>query len=336
MASRNVSENPGKAVTGASQFQEILLASVDLEDQAFVFAPDPEFGQLVPSLEEVGLLAPPWLRARADGRWQVVAGLKRLLAARHLGWERLAARTLSPETPDSYCLLIAVYDNSFSRGFNLREQAHLAVRLLEHWDRQTVVSAFLPRLGLPPSAAFLSRLKALAGLEPVFLRLAEEGRLSLAAGAALAAWTPEERAAALAFLENLWLSQSKQEQFLEEVTLLARREGGSPGSILTRSELQEIIRTPSLNRQEKTAAVRGLLGRWVSPRYAAAREAFQSALHRLGLDRHPRLRLTPPPVFEGPDFQLEIKFQDLPELQELLTEMARLAETREFSALTRL
>jgi hypothetical protein len=59
-------------------------------------------------------------------------------------------------------------------------------------------------------------------------------------------------------------------------------------------------------------------------------------LGRLGLKGHPRVRLQPPPVFEGPDFHLEIKFRDPPELQGLLAEIARLSAQEEFSDLTRL
>jgi ParB family chromosome partitioning protein len=325
---------PGSPPASAS-CREIPLAAVDLEDHPFVLSPAGDGRGLVGSLQEVGLLAPPWLRLKDGGRWQVVAGLKRLLAAAHLGWPQVYARTLPTGTPDSYCLLIALYDNAFSRGFNLREQAVLALRLLRHWDRPTVAAKFLPCLGLPPSATHLARLLALASLETPWQELAAEGRLALTAGARLAGWTPEDRAAAWPFLEELWLSQSKQEKFLEEVAQLARREEVSPGAVLGRREFQESLRDPALNPQERTERVRRLLERRVYPLLSAAREAYQSALGRLGLAGHPRVRLQPPPAFEGPDFHLEIKFRDLPELEELLQEIARLAQQEEFSDLTR-
>ena len=317
-----------------NDFQEIPLAAVDLEDRTFVISPAPDFSRLLPSIREVGLLAPPWLRLRADGQWQTVAGFKRLWAAAHLGWKRVLARTLPAGAPDSHCLLLALYDNAFTRGFNLGEQAILAGRLLEHWDRATVAARFLPYLGLPPSPAFLSRLEALATLEPAFQELAARGRLALTAGAALARWTPADRAAARPFLEQLWLSQSKQERFLEAVALVARREAVSPGAVLARQEMQQLLVEPSLNPQERTEAVRRQLDGWVYPRLSAARQAYQAALGRLGLAGHPRVRLKPPPAFEGPDFHLEIKFRDAPELQELLAEIARLTQQEEFSTLT--
>ena len=338
MADRS-SDHPGPSgvpLAGPAPCREVPLAAVDLEDHTFVTFRAPDLSRLVISMREVGLLAPPWLRSKGRRRWQVVAGAKRLWAAAHLGWERVLARTLPAGAPDSHCLLLALYDNAFTRGFNLWEQAILAGRLLEHWDRATVAARFLPHLGLPPAPAFLSRLEALATLEPPFQELAARGRLALTAGAALARWTPEDRAAARPFLEQLWLSQSKQERFLEAVALLGRREAVSPGAVLARREMQQLLVEPSLNPQERTEAVRRQLDGWVYPRLSAARQAYESALGRLGLAGHPRVRLQPPPAFEGPDFHLEIKFRDAPELQELLADITRLTQQEEFSTLTRL
>jgi ParB-like chromosome segregation protein Spo0J len=316
--------------------REISLAAVDLEDHTFVISPAPDLSRLLGSMRQVGLLAPPWVRPKGRSQWQVVTGAKRLGAAAHLGWDRVLVRTLPAGTLDSHCLLLALYDNAFTRGFNLWEQAILAVRLLDHWDRATVVARFLPYLGLPPAPAFLARLEALATLEPPFQELAARGRLALTAGAALARWTPADRAAARPFLEQLWLSQSKQERFLEEVATLARREAVSPGAVLARRAMMQILAEPSLNPQERTAAVRRQLEGWVYPRLSAARKAYEAALGRLGLAGHPRVRLRPPPAFEGPDFHLEIRFRDGPELQELLADIARLTQQEEFSTLTRI
>ena len=317
-------------------FREIPLAAVDLEDHTFVVAGGSDLTRLLASMQEVGLLNPPWLRARADGRWQVVAGGKRLMAAAQLGWQAISARTLPTSVPESRCLLVALYDNAFSRGFNLREQAFMARRLLDHWDRATVAAKFLPYLGLPPAAAQLDRLLQVSALEPPFLELCARGRLALTAAASLAGWPPADQAAALPFLAELPFSQSKQEQFLEDVGLLARREGVAPREILARPPLRKFLEAPDLNPVARAEAVRRLLKLWVNPRLSAALAAFQEILGRLGLKGHPRVLLSPPPALEGPDFRLELKFQDAPELQRLLDEIARLSRQEDFAALTRL
>ncbi|MBM4274213.1 MAG: hypothetical protein FJ134_07115 [Deltaproteobacteria bacterium] len=311
-------------------FQEVPLASIDLDDHPFHVLPSHDFSPLLPSLREVGLLAPPWLRLRAAGGWQVIAGLKRLRAAAQLGWEKIPAWTLPPDTPDSHGLLIYLYDNAYTRGFNLAEQAVLASRLLVYWDRQEVAARFLPILGLPPAPAYLDKLLKLAGLEEPFKNLAAQGRLALTPGAHLARWEEADRAAALPFLELLPWTQSQQEELLEAVELLARREGTPIREILSGPELEQHL-SPSLGPPpERSRNLRRLLHLRLSPRLAAAQGAFQAALARLGLRNHPRVRLEPPPAFEGADFRLEIKFRDAAELNQLMGELAQLAHREEF------
>jgi len=317
------------------KFQEIPLTAVDLKDHTFVIFPLQNLDRLMASLKEVGLLSPPWVRRLPGGeRWQAVTGGKRLAAVAALGWERLPAITLPAATPDSRCLLINLYDNACSRGFNLREQAHLASRLLNYWDRRTVVADFLPLLGLPSSPHLLEKLMAVSSLEAPLQAMASQGRLSLEAGALLARWDPRDRTALLPFLAEFPLTHSKQKEFLEGLDLLAWREAANPGDILGRPEFQKILGDKQDTAQERAAALRSLLQGCLSPRLMAAGQAFARALQRLGLSRHPRLNLKPPPAFEGPDFHLEIKFKDAPELDKLLKELARLVPKEEFTELT--
>jgi ParB family chromosome partitioning protein len=317
-----------------SLIQEIPVFSVDLDDHPFAASVTAETAPLVDSIETVGLLSPPWLRRKADGRWQVVAGRKRLRAAVSLGWETVTAHTLPAETPDSQCLLIALHDNALTRSFTPLEQAFYARKLLVFWEDAVVIKEFLPVLGLPPTVKYLERLLAAGSLEDSWQALLEQGRLALTAAARLAAWTPGDRQAALPFFQTLPFTQSKQEEFLEWLELLGRREGVAMSDILSRPELASCLEDPAHNPQEKAQQVRRQLKAWVFPRLSAAQAAFEQGLSRLGLKHHPRLRLAPPLAFEGPDFLLEIKFRDADELRRLLDELTRLARQEEFSILT--
>jgi ParB/RepB/Spo0J family partition protein len=323
-------------VTVPIRLQELPLAQIDLAEAAGELTPAPARERLAASLKEVGLINPPWLRPQPGGRrFRVVTGARRLQAAAELGWQAITVRLVPEDTPDFYCLLVHLMDNAFTRGFNLREQAALAVRLLGHCDRETVAAKYLPYLGLPPSEAHLARLVKTASLEAPWQEMAAAGRLALTAAARLAEWDPEARAAAWPFLDSLRLSQSKQEEMLDQVMILARREGVSPATVLAREELRDALADPDRSPQERAAMVRRQMYRWVYPRFAAAREAFETALARLGWKGLSRVRLHPPPAFEGPDFQLEIKFQDAPELEQLLGEIGRMTRAAGFDDLTR-
>lgn len=323
-------------MTTAVKLQEVALVQIDLDEAALELVAAADLDRLKLSLQEVGMLNPPWLRPQPGGRrWQVVTGTRRLKAAADLGWQEITARLLPEATPDFYCLLVHLTDNAYTRGFNLWEQATLAARLLAHCDPDTIATRYLPYLGLPPSPAMLARLLKAATLKPPWPRLAAQGRLALTAAARLADWDPQDRAAAWPYFTNLRLSQSKQEEFLEQAVLLARRAGLSTAAILARDELRLALADPDRSPQERTEAVRQQLYRWFYPRLSAAREAFETALGKLGLKGTNRFRLQPPAAFEGPDFHLELKFRDAPELQHLLTEIARLTRQEDFADLTR-
>lgn len=320
-------------MTPTPLIQEIPLSKVNLEAHPFCLVKREEVARLGASLAAVGLLNLPRVQARENGAWLPVTGWKRLMAAAGLGWSTMPAVVLPPETPEAHRLLLYLHDNAFTRALNPLEQALLASRLREHWDRDTLVAKGLPLLGLPPSPAHLDRLLAAASLERPWLELVAAGRLALTIAPRLAAWDPAARRAALPFLSTLPFSQSKQEEFLAGVETLARREGLALTEILAKEELQEYLQDTAGNPRERAEAVRRLLNDWVSPRFSAAKQNFAAGLDRLGLKSHPRLRLTGPPAFEGPDFELTLKFTDHQELRELLQELSRLGGLPEFEAL---
>jgi hypothetical protein len=320
-------------MTTAPVIREIPLARVDLDVHPYRNAKKEDLSRLQESLAAVGLLSLPRVQSLKSGWWRVVTGWKRLKAADQLGWQKIPAIILGPETPEAHLLLLYLHDNAFTRAFNPLERALLASRLLGHWDRETLVAKGLPLLGLPPAPVNLDRLLAVTSLESPWQELVAQERLALTAASRLAAWDPADRVAALPFLTGLPLSQSKQEEFVTGVEILARREGVSLAAILLKRELQQDLQDPVSNPQERAEAVRRRLNDWVSPRFQAARKAFATGLDRLGLKHHPRLRLKEPPAFEGPDFELSLKFKDHREFRELLQELARLASLPEFEAL---
>ena len=320
-------------MTTSPVIQEIQLARVDLDTHPFRIARNEDTTRLQESMAAVGLVSCPRVQPHTQGRWRPITGWRRLAAAARLGWKKLPAVILGPEIPEAHLLLLYLHDNAFTRSFNPLEQARLAFRLLGHWDRETLVAKGLPLLGLPPASAYLERLLAVAELEPPWQELVENGRVALTAAAHLAAWDPGDRRAALPFLANLPLSQSKQEEFVASVETLAHREGLHRAAILHRGELQEDLQDAAATPQARAEAVRRRLKAWVSPRYEAAQKAFGAGLNRLGLAHHPRLHLKEPPAFEGPDFELLVKFKDSHEMGELLQELARLLDGEEFKAL---
>lgn len=122
-----------------------------------------ELGELAESIRENGLLQPLVVRPApgAEGRFELVAGERRLRAIRSLEWEDVAAvvRDVSDET----LLVLALVENLQREALNPLEEAEGYRTLAESFDltqeeiarsvgkERSTVANMLRLLGLPPS-----------------------------------------------------------------------------------------------------------------------------------------------------------------------------------------
>ena len=91
---------------------------------------DADLAELADSLREHGLVQPIVVRARGD-RYQLIAGQRRLAAARKLGWERVPARVL--EVEDRQMAEIAIVENLQRRDLDPLEKAASFKQYLSAW-----------------------------------------------------------------------------------------------------------------------------------------------------------------------------------------------------------
>ncbi len=91
---------------------------------------DADLAELADSLREHGLVQPIVVRQRGD-RYQLIAGQRRLAAARKLGWEKLPARVLDVE--DRQMAEIAIVENLQRRDLDPLEKAASFKHYLSTW-----------------------------------------------------------------------------------------------------------------------------------------------------------------------------------------------------------
>ena len=123
---------------------------------------EPQFSELVASLETAGLLQPIVVRKHLDG-YQLIAGERRWRAAQKLGWARIPA--VIKEADDRTLLTLALIENLQRDNLSAIEEATSYQRLIDEFhlgqaevarlvgrDRSTVANA-LRLLKLPPDVA---------------------------------------------------------------------------------------------------------------------------------------------------------------------------------------
>lgn len=315
---------------------QINLDEVDGGDRSFVVSFGFDLAPLQAAIETLGLLSPPLLRPRPDGRYQIVCGYQRFLAVTQLGWPELPVLLVPAETPAVWCLQASLQDTVSGRGFNPMEAALMIDRLLGHFDEDTVRRQYLPLLGLPPSLPHLRRAQSLLQLEAPWQEFAAHHRLSTEAAAVLSQWSGPERGALLPWFQSLHFSHSKQLELLEYLVTLSRRAGNSPIAWLEHPELVSLLADPVLSRSEKSNRLGETLRHWCFPRATQAQRQFQHSLKALGLSQHPEIRLIPSLAFEDSSLKLELRFRDRAQLARHLQQVQEMLDQPAFEALLQL
>jgi ParB family transcriptional regulator, chromosome partitioning protein len=152
---------------------------------------DGALAELAESIREHGLVQPIVVRQQGD-RYQLIAGQRRLAAARRVGWTRILARVL--EVDDRQMAEIAIVENLQRRDLDALEKAASFKQYLANWqctqeelakrlsvDRSTVAN-LIRLLDLPGDVQQLLRAGSISmgharallpiGDEPVQVRLA--------------------------------------------------------------------------------------------------------------------------------------------------------------------
>lgn len=129
---------------------------------------DGAIAELAASIASQGLLSPPLLRETTAGRFEVIAGQRRILACRHLGWTEVAA--FVRELGEAEALAASLAENVQRADMDPMDKAR-AVAALE--DMLGSLGAVAQRLGL--SVTTVRRYRSLLGLAPDLQERAQTG-----------------------------------------------------------------------------------------------------------------------------------------------------------------
>jgi ParB family chromosome partitioning protein len=297
----------------------VNLTMLDLDDASFRLSYGFGLDFLKQSISRVGLINPPVLRKRADGRYQIVCGYKRMLALRELGVSAAACQLVPPETDDEACLLLSLYDNISHRELNPVDKSLALNRLLSHYSEKKIVSDFLPLLQLQPHITQFRAYQPLCLLDKEIRDAVVAGVIDVRSALSLARLDPEDRRCLAALLIDLQLSVSKQAEVIASVVEIGMRDGVSPQSVTGDPAIRSVLTDDKLNRPQKGAALLRRLRAMRYPLLTAKEKQVKGRLNALKLPRG--VSITPPPFFEDNRYCLSVYFTDGQELKRRLEEL---------------
>lgn len=300
---------------------KVAIPDIDLKPGPFTMSFDFDLEPLKASIGKFGVLNPPYLLENSGSKLIVVAGYRRLLAARELGWPGIVCEVVPNDFPPFEALLLNLYDNLVHRHLNDIEKGMILKRLTRFLSREQVVTDFMPMLDLPPNKQTLELFLGLMDLEETIKISVARERLSLRVAALISSIGRDDRLRINDLFTSLKWGFNQQWETTQWVMEIASREGRSIKGVLDEGELTEVLRNDRMNNPQKVKAIVRLLRVRRFPSLSNAETLFRKGLSHLSLPSG--ARITPPASFEGLDYKLEIVFTKGEELKERLAELSR-------------
>ena len=149
----------------------------------------------------------------------------------------------------------------------------------------------------------------------------------------MADWDARSRTAVLGVLKTLRCSASIQVEIVEHIDEIAIRDEKVRAEVIETPVAREILESKELNHRQKTLALRELLAELRYPRLSSRQERFRREIQSFELP--PRVRIIPPPAFEGNNWRIELSFTGPEELRKGLDSAGALLESDRLETLFR-
>ncbi len=279
---------------------------------------------LIRSVETFGLINRPIVTKDREGRVEVVAGYRRILALKHLQWEEIPCRDLSQAGLSSFqLLLLNLYDNLATRQFNQVEKGMILNRLSAHVSRDEILRDFMPLLDLPSHEPTLEVFLRLEGLDQTIKESLVHARISFQTVKALVQLDPESRATLVEWITATRLNTNQQNQLIAYTIDISYRDQKKISELLKEKQISDIFKSKKLNNPQKSKLLLNFLKSRRFPSLTRFEKAFQEKTASLGLPDG--ISIHHPPFFEDPDYRLEILFKNGEGLREKIDALGKVS-----------
>ncbi|MBU0566450.1 ParB/RepB/Spo0J family partition protein [bacterium] len=314
------------------EIRKVSVDRIDLKDKTFVFTYGECLEGLLLSLKKIGLVNPPLLREKAEEKFQIISGYKRILALTKLGKREVEALVYKGDEisdPDAFCLNL--YENIGNRALNTIEKSIILNKLLKEFrvKEEEIVCGYLPLLGLSPHKERLSLYLPLIELEDEIKEALVKERVSLLVAVKLLELSAEERGEVFGLMMKLRLGLNKQREVLTHLWEISRRDNISILELVRDDPISKIQADTRLSISQKAEKIRWILKKRRFPRLSLAQRSFKEKKDLLKLPAN--ISLKPPPFFEGNKFKIEFSFGTKEELKKAAEKLKEISTSCEIS-----
>ncbi len=240
--------------------------SIQTRHSKYRFMTDPEWYPQTPylrlldqSFTSIGIQAPLLVHRLADESLHLVDGFKRAAYAKENNLQDLPCTVLT-DLP-----LTSVLDLILADRFGQVDRApatrirFVVFALSLGAPREVVIERYLPLLQFEGHENVLQRCEKVGTLPDVVLRFLEDKRFSLKQCVHITRHPPDLLEQLFLWKKDLSLTASVIEELLDNIKDILRARDLALPDLVANEDLQKILCSPSLNQNEKTAALRRLI-----------------------------------------------------------------------------
>jgi ParB family chromosome partitioning protein len=299
----------------------IKISRIRIENQKFRITTQKNIDNLARSIKHIGMINAPVVLPEGD-EFIVLCGFKRLEAALTLGWTKIRASVLPPDTPQKTCVRLCISDNSFQRPLNLIEISKALALLKESFVNPQEIAEEAAWLGLPEGLKYLKKIEPLCQMPEPLQECVLSDSISLSTAWQLSQMPKNEAIALAEIFAALNCSLNKQREIITLVNEISIRENKSIIEILSENRINSIVCDMNTDKNLKTRQLRLDLRRRRYPHITETEKAYFAQIEKFGLNE--RFRMIPPQDFEGDTYRLTLDFKSLQELQDHQTKLTEI------------
>jgi len=298
------------------EMKEISIGSIihNEKQNPFCISFGFDLSSMIHSMNEVGIINPLIVTESQEvGRYWVVCGYKRLLAAKELGWHRIKCRIYSSlSILDG--LWLNIYDNLATRELNPVEKAWVLSRLERYLTWEEIRDKLMPLLGIPAHRpTFELYIEIWRRFDQDLKDMIAKGHLTLPNCKRVLELSDSDIKVISRLLSNIKFNLNQQGQLIDLLADISRSKNMTFSEILEIEGVKKSISNPRITSARRAETLIRELKHIRNPLAETAWNKAKQKVSSLSLPEGVRLNI--PPYLEGTKYRLEILFSDGKELE---------------------
>lgn len=272
-------------------------------------------------MQRIGLLHPPIVHEETPGAFLIISGNFRveILKQNSPHEASILCHVLPLETSPQKILYYILEEQLQSGPFSPMEKACFFSLCAPYMDTKSIAQSFLPMLNEKVQQHTISKHLELIKLDTKIQCSIHNGSINEKLAGELLCLKSGDRTLLHNIFLNLALGSGKQKRFLSLCRDLARREGTTIHTLLSKAEYQDILHHTEMNPPQKGALLLNTLQKQTFPESMAAEREFQQKIKAMELPAN--CTASHSPAFETDQTLLTVRFSSLSRMEKQLLEI---------------